>query len=91
MNLPPIDGVEYGDSYMTFSVPHGTCTKRVDYTSSVPNKAKIYYGFKCCVNSIQMAEPITATFHYKQNGEEKTVTNTFAVNDYLISFENMVK
>ena len=90
MDLPTIEGVDYTNSYMTFTIPHGTCTERAEYDPTVVNRAQTYYGFKCYVNSIQMAEPITATFHYYQDGVEKTVEKTYAVNDYFTSFENAV-
>lgn len=34
----------------------------LDYTFM--NKAGTCYGFRCCINSAQMADPITATLHY---------------------------
>ena len=79
MELPVISGVDYATSYMTFSVEHGDCTERVDYTGN--------NSFICYVNAIQMAEPITATFHYTQNGTEKTVEKTYSVMDYIAAYE----
>lgn len=79
MELPAISGVDYATSYMTFSVEHGDCTERVDYTGN--------NSFICYVNAIQMAEPITATFHYTQNGTEKTVEKTYSVMDYIAAYE----
>ena len=86
MDLPEISGVNYATSYMTFSVEHGTCTERVDYTAS-RTKASGNKGFVCYVNAAMMAEPITATFHYTQNGTEKTVEKTYAIKEYFEAYD----
>lgn len=46
-------------------------------------KAGDYYEFPCRVYVYQMADPITATFTYQENGETKTVTDTYSVKEYL--------
>ena len=84
MVLPAISGVDYATSYMTFDIAHGECTERVDYD---PSGASEVRRFACYINAIQMAEPITATFHYTQNGTEKTVEQTYSVMDYIESYE----
>ena len=47
-------------------------------------------GFTCYINSIQMAEPITATFHYFLNGEEKTLAKVYSAADYFTAFDAAV-
>ena len=89
MDLPEISGVDYTTSYMTFTVPHGTCTARADYTAS-RTKASGNKGFVCYVNAAMMAEPITATFHYTQNGTEKTVEKTYAIKEYFLAFDEAI-
>jgi C1A family cysteine protease len=88
MNLPDISGVDYSTSYMTFSVPHGTCTERVNYSASKA-RSSIKKGFVCYVTAVMMAEPITATFHYTQNGTEKTVEKTYSVKDYFTAYDDI--
>ena len=87
MELPAIVGVDWSTSYMTFTIPHGTVTARDDFDPTAMNRKATYYGFTAYVNSIRMAEPITATFHWTEGGEEKTIGNTYAVRDYLIGFD----
>ena len=87
MELPEISGVDYSTSYMTFSVPHGTCTERVDYSRSRLKKSSQTQAFVCYVNAAMMAEPITATFHYTQDGTEKTVEKVYAVKDYFTAYD----
>lgn len=83
MELPEIEGCNYADSYMTFTIEHGTCTERDNYDAGHLNN-KGYYGFTCYVSAIQMAETITATFHYTVNGEEKTLApETYSVKQYF--------
>lgn len=87
MNLPEIEGVDYSTSCMTFSVDHGTCTESVGYGDARTKSGR----FVCYVTSIMMAEPITATFHYAENGEEKTVAKTYAITDYLYTFDAAIQ
>ena len=86
MELPEISGVDYDTSYMTFSVDHGICTERVDYNASKARNS-MRKGFVCYVNAAMMAEPITATFHYTQDGTEKTVEKVYAVKDYFTAYD----
>ena len=88
MELPEISGVDYSTSYMTFSVPHGTCTEQVDYSASRLKKSSQTKGFVCYVTAVMMAEPITATFHYTQDGTEKTVEKTYSVKDYFTAYDD---
>ena len=81
MDLPEIDGVDYSESYMTFEISgKGTTTEKDVYDSAFKNITGEYYGFTCYVNSIQMADTITATFHY---GDGQTVENKYSVAQYM--------
>ena len=86
MDLPDIEGVNWENSYMTFTIPHGTCTERADYTDSQMRSSGTK-PFVCYVATIQMAEPITATFHWTEGEEEKTVEKTYAIKDYFLSYD----
>jgi len=86
MDLPDIEGVDWTESWMTFTIPHGTCTERADYADSSAKKSG-KRGFVCYVNAIQMAEPITATFHWTEGEEEKTIEKTYAVRDYFFAYD----
>lgn len=91
VNLPEIEGVDYTNSYMTFSVQNGTATERVDYADSVLNDNKTR-GFTCYLNSIQMAEKVTATFHYtKDNAVVTLENNPYSIEDYFRTFESYVE
>ncbi len=51
------------------------------------NETNEYYGFTCNINSIQMADTITATYCYKDaDGNDKTVIDTCTVEEYLNKF-----
>ena len=86
MELPDIEGVNWTESWMTFTIAHGTCTERADYANSRA-KASGNRGFVCYVNAIQMAEPITATFHWTEGEEEKTIEKTYAIKDYFLTYD----
>ncbi|MBQ3447807.1 MAG: hypothetical protein IJG37_09225, partial [Synergistaceae bacterium] len=83
MSLPAISGVDYSDSncYMAFDV-NGDSKSNVPqpYDPEFMNQKKTYYGFRCYINSIQMADPVTATFHY---GGGMTVTKTYSAKSYI--------
>lgn len=79
-------------SYMTFSISDGgECTERANFDAAFVVEPDYgldgLYGFTCYVNSIQMADKITATFHY---GDGQTLTKEYSVEDYFTSFENQV-
>jgi endonuclease I len=85
LDLPEIDGVDYAESYMTFAITgKGTVTERDDYDLNDKNQNGQYFGFTCYVGSIQMADTITATFHY---GDGLTIGKTYAVKDYFTAFD----
>ena len=85
MELPDIEGVDWSESYMEFSVAGkdgATVTDTFDANDT--NDAGTYYGFTCYVSSIQMADVITATLHY---GDGKTVSQTYSVAEYVETFD----
>ncbi len=86
MDLPAIEGVDYTESYMTFEISgKGTVSSDpVPYNPVRMNSKGTRYGFSCYVNSIQMADTITATFHY---GEDQTVSETYSIKQYIASFD----
>ncbi|MBO4423509.1 MAG: hypothetical protein J5879_08720 [Clostridia bacterium] len=89
MDLPEIKEVDYLKSYMTFTISgKGSVSgDPVPYNPAHMNSDGKYYGFTCFVNSVQMADTITATFHY---GNGRTVTGTYSVKQYITSFDTYV-
>ena len=83
LHLP--EGVDWSNGnlyYMEFDVNQGTSNSK--YQTYNPDFRKtiggvVCYGFRCYINSAQLAEKITATFHY--NG--KTISVKKSVHDYL--------
>ncbi len=87
MQLPEISGVNYDDSYMEFTVSGKDGeTSRDSYDPQDMNSDDTLYRFTCKVNSIQMADTITAVFHYTEKGEEKTISSTYSVEEYISSY-----
>ncbi|MGX8706742.1 MAG: hypothetical protein ACSW8J_09200, partial [bacterium] len=86
MELPEIEGVDYADSYMEFTVEsrNGTTTRDTFDPDDRDVNGRGYYGFTVNVNSIQMAAPIHAVFHY---GDGQTVAQTYSVKNYIVSYE----
>ncbi|MDO4804602.1 MAG: hypothetical protein Q4A32_07265 [Lachnospiraceae bacterium] len=85
MDLPEIEGVDYEDSYMAFSVSGRNGAVTTDgYDANARSRKGDYFGFTRYVSSVQMADTITATFHY---GPGWTVTNTYSVAEYVQDFE----
>ena len=82
MDLPVSDGVDYSDSYMTFTVNDKTVEDPFDPADTDLNGSG-YYGFTCNLNALQLADEITAVFHYYANGAEQTVSEVFSAEGYL--------
>jgi len=82
MDLPVSDGVDYSDSYMTFTVNDKTVQDPFDSTDMDLNGNE-YFGFTCNLNALQLADEITAVFHYDANGTEQTVSQVFTAESYL--------
>ena len=88
MDLPEIEGVNYADSYMTFDITgKGTVEERQDFDPTRTNRSGTLYTFTCYVNSIQMADTITATFHYTEDGKQKAIEKTYSVKEYIEGFD----
>ena len=90
MDLPKAAQLDYSDSSMELTVQGVTTTIPLD--ANVPQVAQDsgkYYRFTCYVNSVQMADEITAVFHYRQKGEAAEVTDTYSVKRYVEASENM--
>jgi len=88
LDLPEIEGVDYSNSYVEFTISGKDGATTIDtYDPNFKNATGQYFGFTCFVNSIQMAETITAVFHY---GNEETVTDEYSVKQYIESFESHI-
>ena len=85
MNLPQIEGVDYNESYVEFTV----CGDKTvaPYDANAMNAARTYYRFTRFVNAVQMADEIEAVFHYFKDGEERTLATTYSVKQYVLDFD----
>ena len=89
MNLPEIEGVDYTNSYVEFTISGKNGETTVAYfDENSMNSSRTYYKFTCYTNAIQMAETITAVFHY---GDKQTVPNTYSIKQYINDFEEKVE
>ena len=84
LELPELEGVDYGESYMEFTVGKDPAVYRDAFDPDDTNSDGTRYGFTCYVNSIQMADTITATFHY---GDGKTAVKEYSVAQYIEFFD----
>ena len=85
MDLDSLTEAEREAGYMEFSISgKGGSTSTDTFDPNHMNASKKYYGFTCYVKSIQMAETITATYHY---GDGKTISKTYSVEEYFQAFE----
>ena len=85
MNLNMLTEAEKAASYMTFTISKGTVSEEpVNFSSSKYDEATQLHGFICYINSVQMAETITATFHY---GDGEKITETYTVEQYFTTFD----
>ena len=81
------EGVSASDCEVTFSITgkgsvvSGPVASDRTYYDADSNLT--YYGFTCFVNSLQMADTITATLHTTIDGKEATATRSSSVKQYL--------
>jgi hypothetical protein len=79
MDLSCLSDEEKEASYMEFTV-NGR-TERADYDPNNTNPSKgVLYGFTCSIASVEMAEEITAVYHY---GEGETTETTYSAQEYI--------
>ena len=85
LDLSMLTEAERNASYMEFKLSgKGADTSTDRFDPNHMNASKKYYGFTCYVKSIQMADTITATFHY---GDGKTVSRNYSVEEYFGVFD----
>ena len=85
MDLSALADQERTNSYMTFTVGNSTSAQQANYNESFKDQTSgVYYGFTCGITSVQMADTITAVFHY---GNGLTVENTYSVASYIEYFD----
>ena len=84
MNIQGL-GLDLSTCYMTFAISGAGTVSSDPVPISIHhmNADGTYYGFACYVTPIQMADTITATFHY---GDNQTVSDTYSVRQYIGSF-----
>ena len=84
LKLPEIANCDYNDSYMEFIINDDTANaKIVPFDPEHRNSDGRLYGFTARVSSVEMADLITAIFHYTVNGTEATLWCEYTVEQYL--------
>ena len=89
MDLSMLSAEDLADAdktYMTFDISgKGTVSSDpVPVSETQMNSKGTYYGFSCYVNAIQMADTITATFHY---GNGQTIEKQYSIMQYYEAFK----
>ena len=84
MYLPEIQDIDYSDGtqcWMDFFISGDQAenSQTLDAAFSFSENNITFYGFRCYVNSIQMADKITAVFHYG----DQSITKEYSVKIYL--------
>ncbi len=59
----------------------------VAFSPDMDTNSNGYYRFTYYVRSIEMADTITATLKYTENGEDKTLEKTYSVKEYFATFD----
>ncbi len=72
------EGIDTEGAYADFTVNGRTGTPAM--LSNAVKTESGDYMFTCYINSVQMADTITAAFHY---GNDETITNEYSAKDYL--------
>ena len=91
LDLPQLSWLDYEDSYVEFTIDDkAERLETVELTADTPRDSKGLYGFTFDETSIEMAEPVTATFHYRVDDEEMTIEKTFSAEDYFACFDTRI-
>ena len=86
MNLDCLTEEEKAASYMTFTISGKgeVSSDPVTFDADNTNSDGTLYGFSCYVDAIQMADTITATFHY---GNGQTIEKQYSIMQYYEAFK----
>ncbi len=82
LDLSSLSDKEKAASYMEFTLNGKTSTAKFNKNSKSPSGK--YYSFTYYVTSVEMADTITAVFHF---GNGKTISETYSVLDYINKLE----
>lgn len=82
LDLSSLTEAEKEVSYVEFTI--NDKTTKDNYDAGFTNASGLYYGFTCYVTSAEMADTITAVYHY---GDGQTLTKTYSVLDYVNKVE----
>ena len=88
--LPEGEGLDYTGSYVEFVVG-GRRSRTIEAVIDESNRGgtdKSYYGFTLPLSSVEMAQLVTATFHYEKDGETAELSKSgISVKGYVEAFE----
>ena len=85
LDLSSLSEEERSASYMEFTISGKGDNGTTDaFDENHKNATGEYYGFTFYVRSIQMADTITAVYHY---GDGKTISKTYSVEEYFQVFD----
>jgi len=88
VKLPAIEGYVYDRVDFTITGQDGDAyASSVAYSETLPKNKAGHYGFTFYENTVQMADTITATLYYTENGEQKTLVKEYAVKEYFETFD----
>ncbi len=69
------------NSYMEFELSDGK--KQTMTIDDAFEEGDGIYAFTCFINPIELADTITATYHYSVDGSEETITDTYSAMTYI--------
>ena len=87
VDLPQVEAFEYEGVDFTIDNYDGADAS-VPFSTDMPTNGNGYYQFTYYVRSIEMADTITATLRYRQNGEDKTLEKTYSVKQYFETYDD---
>ena len=88
LNLPKLSWLNYEDSYIEFHIDDkAERTVVVELTDDTQRDSKGRYGFTFDLSSIEMAEPVSATFYFEENGEERSIELSYTMQKYFSDFD----
>ena len=84
--LPKENNLDFSDSFITLSIDDKDARSE-DVAVSQDQIDQQAASFIFDVTTVEIAEPVTAVFHYKDSGVEKTIELSYCVQDYFYDFD----
>ena len=92
LDLPKTESRDYANAHMNFFIKGKAArSEDVRFANARYDEKTGLYHFTFNVTSVEMAETVTAGFHYMDGNEEKVISAFYSVQDYFNDFDEVAE